>query len=146
MEKDFSGAAKAYDEGGSQGLIDYYRAKDALATMGATNNPQNRELITESMNNGTFDEMEQLGFDVNLIKKYQHAADRIPSLNPASFEQQFHAIDASGNNSITQDEVIAYLNQNPNAYNEEEALRIWDAYLQNYKKIPVLNDGTWSAK
>ena len=92
--------------------------------------------------------MEQLGFDVNLIKKYQHAADRLPSLNPTTFQQQFNAIDTSGNNSITQDEVIAYLNQNPTGYNEEDALRLWDAYLQNYKKIPVLdpNSGTWSAK
>lgn len=151
LDKDFSGAAKAYDEGGSQGLIDYYRAKDVLTNMGATNNPQNRELITESINNGTFDEMEQLGFDVNLIKRYQHAANRIPSLTPASFEQQFNAIDQqgpgeSGYGSIKQSEIIDYLNQNPNAYSEEEALRIWDAYLQEYSKIPVLNNGTWSAK
>ena len=98
------------------------------------------------------DDMEQLGFDVNLIKKYQHAADRIPSLNPTTFQQQFNAIDTSidgtGNNSITQKEIIAYLNQNPTGYNEEEALRIWDAYLQSYGKIPVFDPdkGTWSAK
>ena len=151
-DKEFNGASKAYDEGGTQGLIDYFVAKNALAGMGAQNNPENRELITETINNGTFDDMEQLGFDVNLIKKYQHAADRIPSLNPTTFQQQFNAIDTSidgtGNNSITQKEIIAYLNQNPTGYNEDEALRIWDAYLQSYGKIPVFDPdkGTWSAK
>lgn len=151
-KSNLSGAAKAYDEGGAEGMMDYFTAKETLDSMGATNNPQNRELVTEAMNNGTFDEMEQLGFDVNLIKRYNHAADRIPSLNPTTFQQQFNAIDTSidgtGNNSITQKEIIAYLNQNPTGYNEEEALRIWDAYLQSYGKIPVFNpdSGTWSAK
>ena len=151
-KSNLSGAAKAYDEGGAEGIMDYFTAKETLDSMGATNNPQNRELVTEAMNNGTFDEMEQLGFDVNLIKRYNHAAERIPSLNPTTFQQQFNAIDTSidgtGNNSITQKEIIAYLNQNPTGYNEEEALRIWDAYLQSYGKIPVFDPdkGTWSAK
>ena len=151
-KSNLSGAAKAYDEGGAEGMMDYFTAKETLDSMGATNNPQNRELVTEAMNNGTFDEMEQLGFDVNLIKRYNHAAERIPSLNPTTFQQQFNAIDTSidgtGNNSITQKEIIAYLNQNPTGYNEEEALRIWDAYLQSYGKIPVFDPdkGTWSAK
>ena len=156
LESDFNGAAQAYNDGGTQGLIDYYKAKTALTDFEAYNNPQNREQILNVLENGgedTLQQMQELGFDMNLIKKYNHAADRIPSLDPVTFEQQFHSIDQqkpgeSGYGSIKQSEIIDYLNQNPTYYNNESAYQIWDAYLQSYSKIPTLNPetGLWEAK
>ena len=146
-DKEFSGASKAYEDGGTQGLIDYFVAKNTLADMGVQNNPDNREVITEAMNNGTFDEMEQLGFDFNSVKKYEHATNYIPSLTPAQFQNTWNAINTDGNTSIKIDEVIDYLNRDPGAYTSETALQYWNAfYTGTSEKIPVLVNGEWQAE
>ena len=147
IDKDYSGADKAYFEGGAEGLMDYYRAKDTLSDMGVQNNPDNREIITEAMNNGTLNEMEQLGFDFNSVKKYEHATNYIPSLTPSQFQTTWNTINTDGNTSIKIDELIDYLNRDPGAYNSETALQYWNAfYTGTSEKIPVLVNGEWQAK
>ena len=155
LDTKFDGKEKAYAEGGEEGLINYFRAKDTLNSIGATNNPQNRDQVLQVFESSpdTMAQMQDMGFDMNMIKRYNHASERIPSLDPVSFEQQFRAIDQqnpgeSGYGSIKQSEIIDYLNQNPSAYNDSQAFQIWDAYLQSYSKVPVLDpeSGTWSAK
>ena len=147
IDKDYTGADKAYFEGGAEGLMDYYRAKDTLSNMGAQNNPDNREIVTEAMNNGTLDEMEQLGFDFNSVKKYEHATNYIPSLTPTQFQTTWNTINTDGNTSIKIDELIDYLNRDPDAYNSETALQYWNAfYTGTSEKIPVLVNGEWQAK
>ena len=155
LDTKLDGKERAYAEGGEEGLINYFKAKDTLNSIGATNNPQNRDQVLQVLESSpdTMTQMQDMGFDMNMIKRYNHAADRIPSLDPVSFEQQFRAIDQqnpgeSGYGSIKQSEIIDYLNQNPSAYNDSQALQIWDAYLQSYSKVPVLDpeSGTWSAK
>ena len=140
LDVKLDGKEKAYAEGGEEGLINYFKAKDTLNSIGATNNPQNRDQVLQVLESSpdTMTQMQDMGFDMNMIKRFNHAADRIPSLDPVSFEQQFRAIDQ----------------QNPgesgygSAYTDSQALQIWDAYLQSYSKVPVLDpeSGTWSAK
>ena len=49
-KSNLSGAAKAYDLGGGQGLIDYVTAQSALSSLGVTNNEDNRNAVLASLN------------------------------------------------------------------------------------------------
>jgi len=77
---------------------------------------------------------------------YAKAKGEIPSLTPQVYANTFKSIDTSGNSKVTQDEVIAYLN-NIGA-SDSQGHQIWAAYgSNNWKKIPVLGDnGTWKKK
>lgn len=77
---------------------------------------------------------------------YAKAKGEIPSLTPQVYANTFKSIDTSGNSKVTQDEVIAYLN-NIGA-SDSQGQQIWAAYgSNNWKKIPVLGDnGTWKKK
>lgn len=162
IDKDFDSVDKAYAEGGADGLINYMVAKSYLNQMGSQNNPDNREAVIEMVQNGEMEqtlalsnELQQAGLQGNLNEtyKYEHASQYIPSLTPTDFAQTFTAIDqqpqgTSGHGSISQGEILDYLNQNPSAYSDEDAMQLWNAYgTGSWVYIPVLNeDGTWHNK
>ena len=93
----------------------------------------------------------------NLTYRYDHATNYLPSLTPSQFATLYDTVDqqdkgTSGFNTISQQEVIDYLNQNPGAYDSNTALQYWNAFDQHagtddqWKKIPVLVNGQWVAK
>jgi hypothetical protein len=49
-KSNLSGAAKAYNEGGAEGIIDYVTAQSALSSLGVTNNEDNRNAVLASLN------------------------------------------------------------------------------------------------
>lgn len=162
-KSNLSGAAKAYNIGGADALLEYVTCGNILSQMGMQNNEKNRQTILQTLNNGGADavmqtlqqsqELEEAGLNENMQFKYDHAAKYIPSLSPTDFATQFQTIDqqpegTTGHGSITQAELIDYLNHNPSHYNDDTALQLWNAYLQSYGKIPMLNPdtGLWEAK
>lgn len=153
-----NGAAKAYDQGGEDGLIDYVVARNALAALGRTNNEKNREEILEVLEQSGTDGIQQMvshsndlteaGIDTyNLQKKYDHAVQTIPSLTPAQFMETWDEIDGmiNANDSVSQDEMLAYLNQNPGSYDLNEVLQYWNAYGDDWSYQPYWDekDGVW---
>ena len=159
LDKDgLTGAAKAYDEDGVDGLIEYLTVRNYLNQMGLQNNASNREHVTETLNQGGVEavqemveqaqELEDAGLSTNMQFKYEHATNYIPSLTPTEFADTWNAINTDNNSSIKQAEVIDYLNLNPTAYDDETAMQYWNAYGSNWVKIPVLNveTGQWEAK
>lgn len=160
-KSNLNGAAKAYDEGGTDGLINYFIATNTLSALGRTNNPTNREEILEVLNQGGTEAVQEMvdhsqelanaGIDTyNLQVKYDHATGVIPSLTPSQFMETWDSIDGmiNANDSITQDEMLAYLNQNPTSYDADTALEYWNAYGNDWTKIPYFDEktGTWKAK
>lgn len=160
-----SGAAKAYNNEGASGLLEYLTASSILRQTGMANNEKNREHVLETLNqNGVgavqemyeqSQELANVGLDSNMQFKYEHAANYIPSLSPTQFADVWNAVNTDNNTSIKQSEVIDYLNQNPGAYNADTALQYWNAFDQHagdpnnqWKSIPVLNPetGLWEAK
>ena len=149
-EDDLKGAAKAYYEGGEEGLIDYLTIGSALNQMGLNNNASYRPTIQEKIDEGGAEAVQQmvsdsltltdLGASQNMIFKYDHASQYIPSLNPETFYETFNTIDTSNNESITQAELIDYINSGK--YDEQAAMQLWQAYGGNWVKIPVLNEDT----
>ena len=158
-KSNLNGAAKAYDEGGEEGLINYVIARNTLATLGMSNNPTNREQIIETLSQGGTEAVQEMvdhstelsnaGINsYNLQVKYDHAAGVIPSLTPEQFMTTWDDIDSNSNDSITQDEMIAYLNQNPTSYDLDTALQYWNAYGSDWSYQPYFDDetGTWKKK
>jgi hypothetical protein len=149
-EDDLKGAAKAYYEGGEEGLIDYLTIGSALNQMGLSNNASYRPTIQEKIDEGGAEAVQQmvsdsltltdLGASQNMIFKYDHASQYIPSLNPETFYETFNTIDTSNNESITQAELIDYINSGK--YDEQAAMQLWQAYGGNWVKNPVLNEDT----
>lgn len=158
-KSNLSGAAKAYDEGGAEGLINYATAKSVLSEMGMDNTVKNREYILETLNNGgteavnqileLSDELVNAGLTGSLTEQYayNHAAQYIPSLTPSQFATEYTNLNYDGQSGITQKDILAYVNQNPTAYTEEDMYRLWNAYGQsNWSKQPSWNGSQWTAK
>lgn len=158
-KSNLSGAAKAYNEGGAEGLINYCTAKSVLTEMGLDNNTKNREYILETLDNGgteavneilqLSDELVNAGLTGSLTEQYayNHAAQYIPSLTPTQFAKDYTDLNYDGQSGITQKDILAYVNQNPTAYSEEDMNRIWNAYGQSsWSKQPHWNGEQWSAK
>jgi hypothetical protein len=154
-----SGAAKAYNEGGAEGLINYCTAKSVLTEMGMDNNVKNREYILETLNNGgteavnqileLSDELVNAGLTGSLTEQYayNHAVQYIPSLTPTQFAQQYTNLNYDGQSGITQKDILAYVNQNPTAYTDAQLQNFWDAYGQSsWAKRPVWDGEKWVAK
>jgi len=167
IDKQYDGARKAYAEGGVNGLAEYLFPATVLKSMGMDNSEKNREMIMTAYNEGGANAVRQQvqaaqafassPYGENLTYRYSHATNYLPSLNPSQFAQLYDAVDqqdkgTSGFNTITQQEVIDYLNQNPGAYDSTTALQYWNALDQHagtedaWKKIPVLVNGEWQAK
>lgn len=158
-KSNLSGAAKAYNEGGAEGLIDYATAKSVLAEMGMDNTVKNREYILETLNEGgteavnqileLSDELVQAGLTGSLTEQYayNHAAQYIPSLTPAQFATEYTNLNYDGQSGITQKDILAYVNQNPTAYTDEDMYRLWNAYGQSsWSKQPYWNGEKWTSK
>lgn len=156
-----TGAAKAYSEGGVDGLRDYVLTSNVLDQLGIANNPTNRDKILEMIDSQGEDAVAQLVSDSqvladlgseNLTFRYNHASQYIPTLTPQSFYDLFKAIDTDDpeKESIKQSELISYFNQNPNNYSSEDTMNYWLAFgpSKPWDKIPVLNveTGQWEAK
>ena len=160
LDKDnLSGPEKAYDQDGVDGLIEYLTVKNYLSQMGMQNNEKNRQIVLDTLNEGGTEAVEQMVSDSQELSesdvfRYNHATNYIPSLTPSEFSDLWTAINADGNTSIKQSEVIDYLNQNPEDFDAETALQYWRAFDQKaghegeWSKIPVLNESTglWEAK
>ena len=152
-----TGADKAYFEGGTDGLIEYMTVRSVLSQMGMQNNATNREQVMNVLNQGGVDavnqmveesqELEAAGLNTNMQFKYEHATNYIPSLTPTQFADTWNAINADGNTTIKQQEIIDYLNQNPQSH-VNDAMLYWQAYGDSsWTKVPVLNeDGVWVAQ
>ena len=158
-KSNLSGAAKAYNEGGAEGLIDYATAKSVLAEMGMDNTVKNREYILETLNEGgteavnqileLSDELVQAGLTGSLTEQYayNHAAQYIPSLTPTQFATEYTNLNYDGQSGITQKDILAYVNQNPTAYTDEDMYRLWNAYGQSsWSKQPYWNGEKWTSK
>ena len=155
-ENDLKGAAKVYFNEGEEGLINYLTAGSALNQMGLNNNPSYRDQIIETLNQGGTEAVEQmvsdsqdlsaLGFSDNMVFKYNHAQQYIPTLNPQSFSDLYHAIDTEDpeKESIKQSELLAYLNQNPASYDYDTVMSYWNAF-GSWQRTPHFdeNSGTW---
>lgn len=149
-----TGADKAYYEGGTDGLIDYMTVRSVLSQMGMQNNASNREQVLNVLNQGGVDavnqmveesqELEAAGLNTNMQFKYEHATNYIPSLTPTQFANTWNEINADGNTTIKQQEILDYLNQNPQSH-VNDAMLYWQAYgSSDWASVPVLNeDGVW---
>ena len=152
-----TGAEKAYHENGVDGLIDYMTVRSVLSQMGMQNNATNREQVLNTLNQGGVNavnqmieesqELQDAGLSTNMQFKYEHATNYIPSLTPTQFADTWNAINADGNTTIKQQEIIDYLNQNPQSHTED-AMLYWQAYgSSDWASIPVLSEnGVWEAK
>ena len=88
------------------------------------------------------------------FKRYQHAKSSNSGLSASEYVSTVKKIDGTGdkgnvNGNISQDELIAYLNE-INA-TQDEANKLWNTYGQYYSekpwaKIPKLEGGVWKAK
>lgn len=76
-------------------------------------------------------------------QKYEHAKSEIKSLTPEKYASTFKKIDGrvKANGTITQDEVISYLNSI--SAKKDAGMEIWKAYGSDWKTIPVLQGNKW---
>ena len=145
IDANYDGARKAYAEGGVNGLAEYLFPATVLKNMGMDNSEKNRAMVMNAYNEGGADAVRQQiqaaqtfvssPYGENLTYRYEHATNYLPSLNPSQFAQLYDAVDqqdkgTTGFNTITQQEVIDYLNQNPTAYDAGTALQYWNALDQ----------------
>jgi hypothetical protein len=81
-----------------------------------------------------------------MVFKYNHAQQYIPTLNPQSFSDLYHAIDTEDpeKESIKQSELLAYLNQNPTSYDYDTVMSYWNAF-GSWTRTPYFdeNSGAW---
>jgi hypothetical protein len=159
-----SGASKVYANEGADALLEYVMAGNVLSEMGMQNNDKNRDTVMQALNQGGADaltqmvqqsqELEAAGLNTNMQFKYDHATNYIPSLTPTDFADIWTAVNTDNNSTIKQDEIIAWLNQNPTRYDPDTALMYWRALDGNsgtareWASIPILNPdtGLWEAK
>ena len=74
---------------------------------------------------------------------YYKAKNSVPDLTVDAFAKQYKEIDTDGNQGIKQDELIDYFNR-MHYTDESEALKTWNIFAPNGKKVPYLKkDGTW---
>lgn len=166
-DREYTEAAKAYANGGVQGLVEYLYPATLLKQYGMDNNEKNRQGIMDAYNEGGASAVRSqlnamqvfsgTAYGDGLNYRYNHATNYLPSLTPSQFASLYDTVDqqdkgTSGFNTITQQEVIDYLNRDPGAYNSETAMQYWNAFDQHagsddqWKKIPVLVNGEWQAK
>ena len=154
---DLDAAARIYNQEGADALIEYVMTGQYLNQMGVSNSQSNREYVQNQLQSGNYEalnqnmetaqELSEAGFNENLTLKYEHATQYIPSLTPTEFAQTWNDIDGmiKPNGTVSQDEILAYLNQNPTSWNESDASMYWQAYLQNPTYQPYFDaeEGVW---
>jgi hypothetical protein len=165
-KSDLTGAAAAYRNGGVEGATDYLYARAVCNQMGVQNSEKNRNEILDAYHSGgesavqnyisgrqadaeEAQRLEDAGLNTNMQHKYHHAQGAIPSLTPTQFTDTWNAMNTDNNTSIKIDEVIDYLNRDPQKYNDQSAQQVWNAYYSGTsQKIPVLDPktGQWKAQ
>jgi len=150
-----SAARKAYEKGGSAGLQNYAKYATTLDKYGLSNTESNRAMLDKYGESGLKEHaaFDSLGSE-EAFKRYQHAKSSNSGLSASEYVSTVKKIDGTGdkgnvNGNISQDELIAYLNE-INA-TQEEANKLWNTYGQYYSekpwaKIPKLEGGVWKAK
>lgn len=150
-----SAARKAYEEGGSAGLQNYAKYATTLDKYGLSNTESNRAMLDKYGESGLKEHaaFDSLGSE-EAFKRYQHAKSSNSGLSASEYVSTVKKIDGTGdkgnvNGNISQDELIAYLNE-INA-TQDEANKLWNTYGQYYSekpwaKIPKLEGGVWKAK
>ena len=150
-----SAARKAYEEGGSSGLQNYAKYATTLDKYGLSNTKSNRDMLDKYGESGLKEHaaFDSLGSE-EAFKRYQHAKSSNSGLSASEYVSTVKKIDGTGdkgnvNGNISQDELIAYLNE-INA-TQDEANKLWNTYGQYYSekpwaKIPKLEGGVWKAK
>lgn len=138
---------------GAEAVANEAAAKSFAKDTGFSSSSNAAKAIQEDVKNGDLDaanekkEAAKTIQDYGLTKPgpsytYYNAQEKIPSLTPEEFSKTYKAIDSNGNQGITQDELINYLNNSK--ISEAEGKKIWSAYgSSNWKAIPKLQDGTW---
>jgi hypothetical protein len=106
------------------------------------------EEVAQLHNNLNWDSL-GMSDSVYTTMNYNRAVTAIPELTPEEFATTYQAIDGmeNSNNSITQKEVLAYLNREE-IEDAKEGKAIWSAYLSNPTDatIPVLKGGVWKTQ
>ena len=157
---DLDAAARIYSQEGADALIEYVMTAAYRNQIGANDSQANNAYIQEQLSSGNYAALEQdmatsqeltnYGFDDNLTFKYNHAVQYIPSLTPIQFAQTWNEIDGTinPNGTVSQDEILAYLNQDPTSWNQADASMYWQAYLQNPSYQPYFNEeeGIWKKR
>ena len=90
-------------------------------------------------------QLSDFGFSkAGVTATWDKASKTIPGLKIEDFSKTYKAIDSDHNEGIKQDEIIDYLNKGN--YTQSQATQIWRAYgSSNWKRLPKLKDGKWSA-
>jgi hypothetical protein len=152
---DLETAARIYATEGEEALINYVLTGTYLNQMGINNNQTTQSYVQQQLQSGDIESLNQsmevaqdlasAGFNENLTFKYNHAVQYIPSLTPAEFGQTWNDMNTNGNSSVSQDEILAYLNQNPTSWSESDVNMYWQAYLQDPTYQPYFNEeeGIW---
>lgn len=154
---DLDAAARIYNQEGADALIEYVITGQYLNQIGVNNSQSSREYVQQQLQSGNFEALNQdvatgqeladAGFSENLTFKYNHATQYIPSLTPTEFAETWNTLDGmiKPNGTVSQDEILAYLNQKPTSWNESDATMYWQAYLQNPTYQPYFDEesGTW---
>ena len=145
-------------------------AKDLLGDSGVTTNSNAGKAVVEAVESGNMVKANKLAEEakaekeqqneiketqntlsdyglsnIGPAKTYEKAQSVIPGLTTEKFASTYKKMDNDGNQSIKQDEIISYLNNNN--ISESEGKKIWEAYgNKTWKKIPVLENGKWKKK
>jgi hypothetical protein len=148
-------ARKVYEESGTAGLQKYAKYDTTLDKYGLSNTESNRAMLDKYGESGLKEHaaFDSLGSE-EAFKRYQHAKSSNSGLSASEYVSTVRKIDGTGdkgnvNGNISQDELIAYLNE-INA-TQDEANKLWKTYGQYYSekpwaKIPKLENGVWKAK
>lgn len=155
------GVVGAYGNNGIQGFLDYEKAKNngvglttsqakAAEKQGITyeeyaqKKQQKQEAKQEKEEKQA--QLSDFGFSkAGVTATWDKASKTIPGLKMEDFSKTYKAIDSDHNEGIKQDEIIDYLNKGN--YTQSQATQIWRAYgSSNWKRLPKLKDGKWSAK
>ena len=119
-------------------------AKKAAAEKAAKAKAAEAKAAEKEATQATTDDLSSYGLTKqSATSTYEKAKDTIPGLTTQQFATTYKQIDSNGNQGITQDEVIDYLNKYVTS--DAKGQEIWNAYgSSNWKKIPVLKNGKWS--
>ena len=152
-----SGAKKAFEDGGAKAVLKYADQQKALDKYGLKEKDFAKDVYEKSGEAGLKDYKVFSSYDegTDAYKRYEKAKASNSTLTASDYNSTLMKIDGLGdkgkkNGSITQDEMISYLNK-INA-SQKEADRLWKTYGKfyaeegNWAKIPVLEGGTWKAK
>ena len=144
-------------EGGIEAVQQAAQTKEFADEAGVTSSSKVGGLISDAVASGDTAQaqeivdstvtLQSLGLDKpGPAYAYQKVQDAIPGTTVEQFAQTYKSMDADGNQSLKQSEIVDYFNT-AHITNEVQGMQLWNAYgNSSWKKIPVLEDGTWRLK